>query len=208
MAMKMQEVREGFMTRLAPHLEGFRGRKREGRFVRRYPGGSQQFGLAIVDYAPEFRVSLVFSVRLDAVQAILDEAMETPEKYRAMRMTTYTILEHFFPGEKVKQYSVRSEEDIQSAVDALAPLLRCRILPLFDGLKDIVSLEAVLNSDEGRSFDRTNPPGRQMVSLLLARLARNPRVGELAEAYRREAEAWDPRDRQKLVALIERLPAL
>jgi hypothetical protein len=206
--MKMQEVREGFMTRLAPHLEGFRGRKREGLFVRRFPGGGQQFGLAIVDYAPEFRVSIVFSVCIDAVQKLYDDVMETPERYRPTGMTTSTTLAHFFPGEKVRQYSVRSEEDIQSAVDALAPLLRDRILPLFDGLKDIVSLDAVLNSDEGRSFDRTNPPGRQMVSLLLARLARNPRVGELAEAYRKEAEAWDPRDRQKLVALIERLPAL
>lgn len=204
--MKMQDVRDGFMARLAPHLEGFRGRKREGLFVRQFPGGSQQFGLAIVDYSPEFRVSMVFSVRIDAVQAIKDEVMETPEKYRAMGMTTSTVLEHFFPGEKVKQFSVRSEEEIQSAVDALAPLLRERILPLFDGLRTVEALDQILNSEEGRSFDRTHGSARAMSSLILARLAGNPRFEQLAAKCLAESDAWHPQAQRALPVLLRRLP--
>lgn len=203
--MKKQEVRDSFIRRLTPYLAGFSARKRDGVFVRRFPGGRLEIGLALVDYHPEYRVSLVFSVRLEEAQTILHEVLETPQRYRNMTVTTVTPLDHFFPGERNKQFSVRSEEDIARVVDDLAPHLRDRIVPFFGGLQDVKSLEEVLNSAEGLSFDQTMAPSRQISALILARLAGNPRFDELAAGFEKQAEAWQPASRAMLLAVLRRL---
>ena len=92
-------------------------------------------------------------------------------------------------------------------VTELAPHLRDRIVPFLDAHQDAKSLDAVMNSEAGAAFDQTNPPYRQMSSLILAHLAGNPRFDELVARYENAAAAWHPDDRKNLAALVERLRA-
>jgi hypothetical protein len=206
--MTKQEVRDAFLEELAPLLPGFRPRKKDGSLVRKIPGGAQVVGLAIADYNPEFLVSLVFTTRLEQAEAITNAVLQTPERYRSTTVTTATVLAHFFPDEAKKEFKVTGPGDVAAAVRELDPHLRGRIVPFLDAHQDAKALEAILNSDEGRSFDRTNPPYREMASLVLAHLAGSPRYPELAAKHSKAAEAWDPDNREKLAALIRHLDAL
>jgi len=201
--MTTQEVRDPFLASLAQDVPGFRLVKKQSGFVRRLGEATQVIGMSLVDYKPEFRVSLVVTIRLEEAQRILNAFTGSPPRYHSMTVTTATTLEYFLPG--AEQYCVRNPDEVLAAGKELAPVLRERIVPFLEGHADAQSLDAVMNSDEGASFDRTNPPYRQMSSLTLARLAGNPRFGELVAAYEKEAATWHPQDRQKLSAIVEYL---
>jgi hypothetical protein len=205
--MKKQEVRDIFTEQLVPFLPGFRLRKKDGSFVRAIPGGVQTIGLSIVDYNPEFKVSLVFTVRLEEVEKISHELLQTPERYRNVTITTATVLEHFFPGEGPQEFTVTTSDDIAAVVRGLGPHLRDRIVPFFERHQNVASLDAVVNSEEGASFVRTNAPYRQMRALILAHLANNPRFDDLARQFEEQSHAWHPGDREHLLATIRYLSA-
>jgi hypothetical protein len=205
--MNKQGVKPLFQQQLAPHLPGFRPRKKEGDFVRRIPGGVQTIGFSLVDWNPQFKVSLVFTIRLEEAEKTLHAVLKTPPKYQAMTITTATLLDYFFPGERDKEFTVTTPEGIAAVATELAPHLRDRIMPFLDAHQDAKSLDAVMNSEAGASFDQRNPPYRQMSSLILAHLAGNPRFDELAASYEKAAAAWHPDDRKNLAALVERLRA-
>lgn len=206
-SMRMQDVRERLVAGLAPWLPGFRARKKDASFARRIPGGTQRIGIPIVDHAPEFAFSLVFTVRLEEVESIKHEVLQTPERYRAMTTTTATVLDHFFPGEREKRFTVTSPAEIDAAVRELGPHLRDRIVPFYDAHQDVRALDAVMSSPEARSFDRTNSPYVEMTTLALAHLAKNPRYDELVRTFDAASREWDPVNRDRLLAMVQRLGA-
>jgi len=203
--MTKEEVTRVLLTEFAPNLPGFKSRKRESDFVRHFPGGRQRIAFAIVDQRPEFKVAPVFSFRLDAAEEILHAVLGTPPQYRKMTTTTVTRLDYFFPGHEYVEYSIATPGEIAEVARELAPHLRDRIVPFLDAHRDLGSIEGAVNPEDGPSWDQTSPPYHQMSSLILARLADNPRFESLVERCLREADEWDPADQARLRELVDRL---
>ena len=69
----------------------------------------QSIGFSLVDWNPQFKVSLVFTIWLEAAQKILHAVLKTPPKYQAMTTTTAPprpCSDYFFPGERDKEFTV------------------------------------------------------------------------------------------------------
>jgi hypothetical protein len=203
--MTKQEVKEKIFQQLQPHLPGFKLRKKEESFARPIAGGTQFIALALVDHEPRFKFALPISTRIEEVEEIFNRFAGSPPKYHHMTRTTTTLLAYFYGQSEKKQFMVQSPEDIAAATADLAPVLRDRIMPFLDSHQTVQSLDAVMNGPEGPSFDKTNPPYRQMSGLILARLAANPRFDALAEAALAESRGWHPQDAKKLETLVAHL---
>jgi hypothetical protein len=207
--MKKQQVRDALYRELQPLLPGWKLVKKDEAFVRPISGGRQTLGIAIVDYKPEFRFSLVLTTRLDAVENIFNQFNSAPAAYHSLTVTSITQLDYFFADEPPpKQFSVYSEADIVAAVQQLAPLLRDRILPFFDSHRDIAALDAAMNGGDPQ-FDKSNPVTRNMHALVLARLAGNPRFEQLVSSYEDAMKHFVEAAKQgfpEIVAYLRSLP--
>jgi hypothetical protein len=205
--MNKTEVRDLIYRELGPLLPGFKAKPRAESFERTIPQGKQALMVAIVDYKPEFRFSLVLTIRLEAVQQIVNQFSGSPPRYHKITTTTLTQLDWFFPGEpKPKQYSVTNEQDIVAAVKQLAPILQQKILPFFDCYKDVKTIDEMINRLDP-SPDGTQMPVRAMTALAVAWLAGNPDFDELAAKYLSQMRGA-PAMAQKFTALIEHLRQL
>ena len=65
MRMKKQDVRDALYAGLGAYLPGWKVVKKDEAFVRPITGGVQKIFVAIVDYNPEFRLSLTFATRIE-----------------------------------------------------------------------------------------------------------------------------------------------
>lgn len=202
--MTRNELRDAFFDQLGPLLPGFRPRKKDEVFARKIAGGEQQVGLALVDYKPDFVLSLTVAIRLEEAETIFNAFSGSLPKYHGSTLTSATLLEWFTKGSPAR-VKVSSDAEIAAAVAQLKPVIEGRIAPFLEAHQDVESLDAVLNGPDGAAFDKTNPPYRQMHGLIVAKLAGNPRFEELAATFQGEAAAWQERDRAKLVALTNQL---
>ncbi|HXT99378.1 MAG TPA: hypothetical protein VN903_00200 [Polyangia bacterium] len=189
------------IQQLQPHLPGFKPHEKTS-LARPIAGGTQFIGVALVDYRTLFRFTLTISTRIEQVQEIMNRFSGSPPKFHHITLTTATMLAYFSGASEHERFEVRSPEDVAAAVAELAPVLRDRVLPFLDAHQTVQSLDAVMNGPEGRRFDRTNAPYRQMTGLTLARLAGNPRFDALVESARAEMRGLKPHGAAKLEALV------
>jgi hypothetical protein len=205
--MNKTEIRDLIYRELAPLLPGFKPKPREESFVRTIPDGKQALMVAIVDYRPEYRFSLVLVVRLEPVQQIVNQFSGSPPKYHKLTTTTLTQLGWFFPGEPhPKQYSVTNEPEVIAAVKQLAPIIQHKILPFLDHYKDVKAIDEMINELDP-SPDSTHMPVHGLTALVAARLAHNPRFEELAAKYLTPVRSDVP-PAPKFTALVDHLRRL
>jgi hypothetical protein len=197
-----QDAREAIFGRLAPHLPGFKRRKKNDEFARKIPAGTQLIGVSLVDYRPQFAFALPVCTRIEEVEEMFNRFAGGAPAYHKMTLTTMTRLEYFYSEREQKQFKFESEAELDVAVTELVPVLRDRVLPFLDAHQDIKSLDAVVSSPDGDAFDRSNPPYRQMHALILSRLAGNPGFDALATRYADDSRAWHPVDQKKLTNLV------
>ena len=83
------------VERLKPTVTpaGFRYVKKGESFVRAIAGGRQKLGGDLWNYNPLFAFSLTMTVRLDAVQAILNEFTGSPPRFHGITTTSFRQLE-------------------------------------------------------------------------------------------------------------------
>lgn len=204
--MKLSDVRNMVLCKLASLFDGFMNRKSEDEgFARTIPGGRQEVLVSLLDYDPVFVFSLVMCVRLDAVENIFHLFSGAPPEYQATTPTSITQLQYFFPGHQgKKEYSASTEEDIEAAVRELS-VIRQKILRFFDQHQDVKALDATMNSEEAADFDRSGQPYRAMHGVIVARLANNTRFEKIVARYRNEAQPWPDEDKDKLDRLVSYL---
>ena len=198
--MKINEVRDAMYQELTPHLPGWKLVKKQQGFVRTIDGGDQRIVIDAVDYRPEYRVTLTFVTRLDAVEAVFHRATGTPPSQ--FGFTAATQLVYFFPGESPpKQFKVHDRAEIAAAMNALAPVLRERALPLMDRTRTVEELDAAMNGDD-RAFDMSALQPRVMHGLIVAHFARNPRFDDLVRRYQAEMSAFSDAQKQCVADLV------
>jgi hypothetical protein len=208
MVMKKQEVRDALYGALQSYLPGWKLVKKDEAFVRPIAGGTQKVFVSIVDYNPEFRISLTFATRIDRVEEIVNRFNEAPAALHKNTLTAMTQLGYFFPGEpEPKQYSVKTEADIKAAAASLGAVLQTKALPFLDSHADVASLDAAMNGGDPR-FDTSDPTYRSIHALTLAKLAGNPRFDQLAASYQAAISHFPDVSKQMLSQVIEHLRTL
>lgn len=216
------EVRRLIVQALAPAVAnaGFRFRTGAGAFVRSIPGGRQELGLSLVDYSPLYEFSFALCVRLEAVQALVNRFSGSPPRYHNNTLTTITQLEFLGlpaePGRGVV-YRVDSESKLLELLPRIVKMIQDRVLPFFEEYRDIQAVNRGLNPKntvprrdvtfppDRRAFDATNQPYRSMTALVVAHLARDPRVPDLVEVYRAQLREASQPDREKFEQLVAHL---
>src|SRR5439155_26327593 len=126
---------------------GFRLRKCEEGFVRHSPRGRQFVGVPLVDYNPEFLMSLVVCIRLDAAEEIFHIFSGSPPRYQSMSYTTITQLE-YFTSTVPSEYKVVTQQDAVSALNDLSGLIRDRVFPFLNRYSDVNALDQAMSSDQ------------------------------------------------------------
>jgi hypothetical protein len=203
--MKITEVRDTMYRELAPHLPGWKLVKKAQAFVRPIAGGEQQIIISVVDYKPEFRVSLTFVTRLEAVEALFHRASGIPLAAQKSSFSSITQLAYFYPNEpNQKQFAVHDEAEIAAAVNELAPVLRDEALPLLDRTRTVEALDAAMNGSDDR-FDTSDPTMRTLHALAIAHVARNPHFDALVARYQTEMSGFHPELRKKVATLVAEL---
>jgi hypothetical protein len=214
------EVRKLIVAALAPVAEPAGFRFKGESFTRKIEGGRQQLGIALVDYRPVFRFSLIACTRLDAAEEITSRFSGSPEKYHAETVTAMTQLEFFGlpgkPGGGV-QFELKSEADVPAVLPGVAALVRDRLLPFFEEYRDLAALNRGLNPagaerlveprwprDRGE-FDASNQPYRAMAGVAVAHLAGDARFNALAAAYRGQLRDMQAHDREKFEHMVSHL---
>ena len=219
------EVERLIVERLKPVVApaGFRYVKKDESFVRAIDGGRQTLGVALWNYNPLFAFSLVMTVRLDAVQAIVNQFSGSPPTFHGVTTTTLTQLEFLgLPAEQGKvEFRASSEAELVGLLPGVEALVRERVVPFFGEYRDLAAINRGLNPagaerviqlppypDRRAFYDTTNPLYRAMVGVAVARLASDSRWEQLVAAYRAQlAEGWD-QDRQKFERLVAHLQRL
>ncbi|HWB84012.1 MAG TPA: hypothetical protein VG675_07720 [Bryobacteraceae bacterium] len=205
--MSTSETKTAIAQALAPLFPGFRYVQEEG-FEREIPGGSQKISLPVSDYGAFSKFSLVFCVRLNAVEQILDRFSGSPPEYQSMTVTSMTPLAYFFPDKSgTKQYRIETPSDLRNVVAELATR-KDEFLRFLDTHRDVRALDAAMNSPGGAAFDNSNQPYRAMHAVILARLAKNERFDEIVKQYRTEAQEWHKESRDQYERLVEYLEQL
>jgi hypothetical protein len=211
-------IYNGLRALLADH--GFRLNKGQATFIRRIPDGRQSIGVPFYSYDPEYYFSLTVTIRLDAVEDIVNQFSGSPPAYHAMTETIITHLD-YFTGQREPKYKVTCEADVTAALATLAPVVQQGILPFLDRLRDAPSLDQAVNGQPypsggaanaglvwaGRrdAVDSSNQPYRAMHALVLARLAGNPEFERLATQAEADRTDLNAVDREKLGRLLASL---
>jgi hypothetical protein len=177
-------------------------RSNEG-YVRTISEGKQKIGVPFYDFSPRFEFSLVMSMRLDEVEDITWRFAGTVPEDRSETVTAIVQIAYFAP-EIPKRFGVWSERDIDGAASILAPIVRERVIPFFDGCKDTQSLDRVLHHS-ARQLDTSYHPYRGMSAITVARLAGNPEFDILVSKYLAEMTSLPAEDRRKFISLAENL---
>lgn len=204
---------------------GFRYSAKEEGFVRKIDGGKQILGLPMWDHEPRIEFSLTMCIRLEAVQAIVNEFMGVLPRHHAVTPTSITQLEHLGLTSSAA-YRATSEAEMARALALATTLLRDRVLPFFERHRDLERVDRGLNPEPAatrwswlrsmlalgdasrRAFDGSPYPYRAMTGITVACLAGNPRYPTLVQFYRRKVRILLPNERERYERLVAHLATL
>jgi hypothetical protein len=187
--MKKSEVLKIVHAELGSALSGteFKLVKREEGFVRRIPGGKQVLGIPLVNYEPVFIVGLIACIRLEAVEDIFHLFSGSPTReYQLMSFTTGTPLRYFAAG--ASEFKIGSHDELLTALDSAAAIVRSKILPFFEMHQDVQSLDATINNGgvARQDIEMRHEPAGAMRAVILAHLAGNSNFEQLVARRRSE----------------------
>lgn len=192
-------------------------RRSDEGFRRRIPGGYQKLSIAVWDYHPTFLFSLTMGIRLDEVEALCNRFSDVDPRYDRETLTSITQLEHLGEEPTAVQgvvYSGTTEDEIDAAIERAALLIEAKVFPFFDRYRTVAALDAAMNpetpvssdvpgwSSDRHAFNSTYHPRRGMSALIVAHLAGNPRIEDLAERYRAEMVTLIPEERARFERVV------
>jgi hypothetical protein len=178
-----------------------RGFVRSGEGFVREAGEDRQFvGVALVDYAPEFEIAIVFGLRVHAAEKISARFWDATDDCDTCSFTLHDL------APEVEEYvTVRDERALGSALARLIPPLERTALPLLDAHRDAAAIERLFNGTQPAVRIRQPEPFRSMSAVILAHLVRNPDRDRLMGEYRPQVERQGQDCLQSYDRLVEYL---
>jgi len=184
--MTKRYVFEKIATSIAEKFKeyGFIYRKSNGRILSIYKEGFDVIILHIVDYNPYFQIQTFMGKRINKVEEIVNKFQEysfaSPKfmKFTETIGTSYMVLS----GSKENYIEIKTEEELDNAINKLTTLIREKGLAFFEKHKSLdiinnIKKEQILNKEH-------NVISNIMQSLTLMKLCNDPDFDELCEKYK------------------------
>lgn len=180
----------------------FRFQKTSEGLTRPIPDGRQLVSIAVYDFRPEFHSEITLCTRLDAVEDVLHEVLDTPQKYRSASYTVQTPLASVV-GEASAKWRVSTPEHVSTAMDEGGPSLCTDVLDFFDRNCTVSALHHAINVERWPHFDNQNDPIKSMRALIVACQAGSKDLDRInAECQSRMAQLIES-EREKFERLVE-----
>lgn len=185
---------------------GYR-RHRELGFVRRWSGGFDSISIPLVDYNPIFKFSLVFGIRLDAVELFTRRFTNVAPGFEEITKTALINLD-YFTGRRYTEYEVTNAAEIQVALQEATAILLNNWFPLVTHCRTPEGLYAAMNTPRGKlPFDHTQLPYCAINHVTLAHMCDPARLESLIAEYDRQMANTNPRVRDPFDRLVAYLRA-
>lgn len=150
--------------------------------VRHMPSGQQYIGMIIRDLSSVMvELSLLVAVRLDAVEEIYHRFSGASPEHRSYSKTVVTPLNYFIGGQESTR--ITSDAELESTLKSWEQRLISELLPYLRTAVDVVSLDHCVNITHD-VMDITNPPASYVHHIILAKLAGNPGLADIAALHR------------------------
>jgi hypothetical protein len=192
---------------LAPALPEFRLNKSEEAFWRAVPMGRQKLFVPVVDYRPEFVVSLTVGLRIDQVEDVFNLFSGAVGKDQKLTLTTIAPLD-YFTGPEEAEYRVVEEAHVNAVVQRLKAVIETAIRPFLEEYQDVASIDRALNVEQRDRFDITAALSHAMHSVIVARLAGNTAYPELVRGYEEQLAGFLPQIKDQFTRLVAYLDDL
>jgi hypothetical protein len=151
--------------------------------VRPIPGGRQSIGLAVWDYSPAIDLTLLVSVRIDAVLRIYHRFSGVVPGYEELSNTIGTTLNWFVGGPA--KIRVTQPQELQATLNAWREPICAEVLPYLASAQSVLELDRLINIQRD-ILDVAHPPHSFMHHIIVAKLACNPGFDELVSFHREE----------------------
>lgn len=167
---------------------GFVHRPNDEYVVRRMPQGRQDVGIAVWDRSRGVELSLILSVRIDAVEAMYHRFSGVLPEFQALSSTVVTPFHYFAGGPE--RTTVATVEELAAVTQNWEQPLRNEVIPYFKEVVDVVSLDHLVNTTND-ILDVTNLLDSYIHKIILAKVAGNPKLSTLVELHRPVLDALD-----------------
>jgi hypothetical protein len=173
-------------------------------FVRPLAAGRQSIEVAFWDRRPSVDITLLVSVRLDAVEDVFHRFSGAYAEHRSLSSTVTTSLNYFVGGPSKVRFN--RPEDLSATLDAWEGPMRTEVLPYLDSARDVPSLDRLVNTTRD-ILNIQHPPSDLMHHIILAALASNPAFDRLVAQHRAELRdiGCPPELYEKLVGYLTSL---
>ena len=186
--MKKVDVRRVIDQRLNEFLrpKGFKKNSKLRCFDRATEVGFHSVVPDVLDYQPNFEISLFLELRVDAVEDILNSA-EGFESDQSERTTTARFELDFLGAPELNNLTITSESELRSVLDKWTKVLEQVGLPMMEQSNSTDSLEALMNSPNNRDYNfGYSQPNIGFIRVCLAHLAKNPEINTVIHTQRIE----------------------
>ncbi len=197
---KNKEFLDRIYQALEPMLaeRGYKGRKRDRRFRRKFPEGWHELWIfAPAEYSTCALATISLSARFEPITglriAITDPNMRPESNASMFTMSGWVKqwIEDDAPFlSRDKEYKITKYCEIDIAIEHLCRVLREQVLPVLEACTTIEAYDRELNPPQGTtSFFRSSDGGFERI--LAAYLVRNPQLEELCRKHEK-IPMWDP----------------
>jgi hypothetical protein len=211
--MKKLELKNALFSRLIPMLDPFKFFlvRRMDWFVRK--GDSQLiYRLDFYDGQSKdtnYSVSPSLAVRIERVEQVFHKVSGFEPKYRKDSPTIWVSLNDLKKDQDEYEYVLDSFENLDALVRTLFILFKDVALPFLEENSSVQAINNLLNSEpEADNNIYCIPEKRLFRGVIIAKLAKDVRYGEIAMIYREKVERYLPyrlADFDKLLNILEEL---
>lgn len=206
--MKYTEVKNNLVERLSEILteNDFKYIKSSNEYLKKTDEGYFALSVLVADYAPDFDVNMVFSIRINKVQEHFNDFSKLDEKGKASGSTIDTRIGYFLNKEQGFEFEVTNEDELKEVGDQLKKVVEEHGFKFFDEFKEISKLDRVFNS-----APKENSPhiyilhDRIFKATIIAKLNDNPDFDSLIKIYREELKRSNKETEKRYEKLINHL---
>jgi hypothetical protein len=202
-------VRQGVSEGLKEY--GFKFIKSKERILREHEAGFDVIYARVIDYNPIFQIEFSIAIRLERVEAIVNNFLDEEIQNPTFNSLTTTIASSYdiMTGTKENCIEIKNEMELEDAIKQLINLLKGYGLEFFNRYRslqetNLLKKKQIRHDESGLSYILTN----LMQSLTLMKLCNDPDFNELSEKYKKLYVPWAGQEesgRKALNDLIEHL---